>query len=198
MALAKALVLCCSKAGLAVARALGARGVPVVGVWYGRTRIVTSSRHVRGSREAPDPAVDEAGFVDFLLTHADEWHGSVLFPTDDASLLAVSRHKARLGGVYEVVAADWAIVRRLLEKLSTYALAEQLGVPAPAVRKVTTLEAAEAFAGQVGFPCLLKPSVGHEFFRRYHAKMIKAASMEELRQAMATLAGYPGEMMLSE
>src|SRR5690606_9081450 len=29
-------------------------------------------------------------------------------------------------------------------------------------------------------------------------KMIKAASMRELREAMATLSGYPGELMLSE
>src|SRR5690606_1609461 len=116
----------------------------------------------------------------FLLAQADEWRGSVLIPTDDASLLAVSRHKARLGDVYRIAAEDWAIVRRLLEKLATYALAERLGVPAPAVRKVASPEAAEAFAEQVGFPCLLKPSLGHEFFRRYRAKMLKAGSMEEL------------------
>jgi hypothetical protein len=41
-----ALVLCCSKAGLAVIRSLGRRGVPVAGLCYGRSQPAAASRHL--------------------------------------------------------------------------------------------------------------------------------------------------------
>lgn len=198
MALPPALVLCCSKAGLAVARALGVHGVEVIGVWYGRSRLVTSSRFVKSCHRSPDPENDASGFVEFLCTLAGTLGGSVIFPTDDASLLAVSREKERLSRDYRVVAEDWSIVRRLLEKHLTYEIAHALGVPAPRVEVIRSADQAIALARQVGYPCLIKPSVGHAFFTRYRAKMFVVRSEQELRHRLGELEGYAGELMLSE
>ncbi|NLG75869.1 MAG: hypothetical protein GX535_06505, partial [Xanthomonadaceae bacterium] len=81
-----ALVACCSKAGLAVIRSLGARGVPVVGLCYGNSQSGASSRFLRDSIDVPDPSEDEQGFVDSLIALGRRFDGAVLFATDDGSL----------------------------------------------------------------------------------------------------------------
>lgn len=80
----------------------------------------------------PDPHEDEGGFIDCIKSLGSHSRGAVVFPTDDASLVALSRHKERLSSNLRVVAADWSIVRDLIEKHRTYAIAAQAGVPFPA------------------------------------------------------------------
>jgi len=193
-----AVVLCCSKAGLAVARSLGAAGVPVIGVWYGRSQLACKSRFVASCQRSPDPDEDEEAFLDFLISRSDEWTGAVLFPSDDASLLSVSRHKARLAQHYRVIAEDWDVVRPLLEKVHTTDIAMRCGVPCPRIQPITDVAQALAFARDIGFPCIVKPSVGHTFFNRYHAKMVFAHSADELARWLDRFQEYPDELMLCE
>lgn len=197
MSVVPAVVLSASKSGLAVARGLGSLNIPVICVWYGHTRLAASSKFTHHSSRSPDPNEDAAAFVEFLLSKR-EWCGSVLFPTDDASLLAVARNKTQLSYHYRVVAENWAIVRQLLEKIDTYDLASRLGIPCPRVQKVGNTSDAAAFARQVGFPCLIKPSVSHSFFRRFGAKMILVQSEDELGDCLDRLDPHSGELMLSE
>lgn len=192
-----AVVLSSSKSGLAVVRALGSLKIPVICVWYGRTRFAASSRFARYASRSPDPNEDEASFVEFLLSKGD-WWGGVLFPTDDATLLAVARNKIRLSNRYRVVSEDWAIVRQLLEKLDTYSLASRFGVPCPRVQKIGNSSRAAAFAREVGFPCLVKPSVSHSFFKRFGAKMILVRSEDELADCLGRLGPYAEDLMVSE
>lgn len=193
-----AVVLCCSKAGLAVARSLGAAGVRVIGVWYGRSKLACRSRFVASCHRSPDPEQDEAAFLDFLTARSNDWGGGVLFPTDDASLLSVSRHKTRLTDHYRVVAEDWDVVRPLLEKVHTTEIAMRCGVPCPRIQPITSVAQALAFAREIGFPCIVKPSVGHTFFRRYHVKMVFAHSAGELAAWLDRFEEYPDELMLCE
>ena len=191
-------MLCCSKAGLAVTRGLGRMGIPVVAVCFGRGQIAAASRHAAAREWAPDPNDDEAAFLDCLVHLAGRWAGAVVFPTDDASLMAVSKHKERLSGRYRVVAEGWAVVRQLLEKEHTYAIAERHGVPCPRVRMIGGVDEALELAHEVGFPCLVKPSLGHAFFRRHHAKMVFAGSPEELRGLIDRFGPEASGLMLSE
>ena len=85
---------------------------------------------------------------------------------------------------YRVIAADWDVVRVLIEKRHTYELAERHGIPCPRMRVTRDEGEAMAFAHEVGFPCLLKPSVGHAFFNRYRAKMLMVHDAAMLRQTM--------------
>jgi D-aspartate ligase len=198
MNLPLAVVLCSSKAGLAVVRALGAAGTRAIGVWYGRTKLACRSRYVQFCHHAPDPEEDEAPFMEYLLSQSDKWCGNVLFPTDDASLLVVSKYREQLAARYRVVAEDWAIVRQLLEKVHTYEIAARCGVPCPRIQAITSTPQALDFARQVGFPCIIKPSVSHTFFKRYHVKMVIARSVNELKGWISRLEDYQDELMLSE
>lgn len=194
-----AIVVCCSKAGLAVIRSLGAKGVPLVGLGYGHGQIGLASRHLRASFTCPDPHEDESAFVDFLASLAGRWPGAVIFPSDDASLVATSRHRERLAAAgFRIVAEDWPMVRTLIEKHRTYEVAERAGVPYPRLHLVRDAGETRRFAREIGFPCLLKPSTGHLFFRKLGRKMLMVGSPQELERYLELGRDYGGELMLCE
>jgi D-aspartate ligase len=196
--LVPAIVAGCSKAGLAIIRALGSHNVPIVGVGYGRGQIGLGSRFVRERVRSPDPAMDEAGFLDCLQAVAERWAGAVLFPSDDGSLVTLSRNKPLLSRNFRVVAERWHLVRSLIDKQHTYEVARFVGVPCPRLQLVRDVADARAFAREIGFPCLLKPTVGHLFFKAFARKMLMAHSPDELERGLQAVRDYPGEVMLCE
>ena len=115
----------------------------------GAPQPAAASRHLRCSYRCPDPDKDERAFVEFLLSLGAEWEGGVLFPMGDEALVAVSRRKADLSRRYRVIAADWNMVRVLIEKRHTYEIAEQHGIPCPRMRLTRDEGEAIAFARDV-------------------------------------------------
>ena len=122
---------------------------------------------------------------------------AVLFPTDDASLMAVSKHEPRLAAHFRLVAENWSIGRQLLHKEKPMRsppmrdpgatrLGAGLRAQSPGVRAPSE------------FPLLLKPSVGHVFFKEFGVKMLHVHSVDELEAWMVRLRSYAGTMMLSE
>ncbi len=195
---APVVVTCCAKAGLAIIRALGARKIPVAGAAYGNGQIGLSSRYLDAKLRCPDPAEREAQFIAYLERLPARWEGAVLFPSDDASLVALARHKERLSQRFRVVAQSWERVRDLIEKHRTYEIAREAGVPFPKLQRVRAADAALAFAREIGYPCLVKPSVGHLFFKLFGRKMLMPYSEPQLERALERLADYRGELMLCE
>jgi predicted ATP-grasp superfamily ATP-dependent carboligase len=196
---APALVAGCSKAGLAIIRALGARGIPVVGLTYGRGQIAQSSRYLQETVRAADPAKDEPAFIACLIRAAQlGLRDAVLFPSDDASLVAIARHRQSLAKYFRIVAEHWELVQALIEKHRTYAIAHDAGVPYPKLQMVQDPSAAVSFAREIGYPCLLKLSVSHLFFKRFGCKMLMLHSEAELVSGVRRVSGYGGGLMLCE
>ena len=193
-----AIVLRCSKTALATIRLLGEKGIPVVGLCYGEYQVAAASRHLDEQLWCPDPTHDEIGFVDFLLSLAARWPGAVLLPIGDGSLVAVSRARDRLSPHFRIVAEQWGIVRQVIEKHLTYEVARRVGFPCPRILVTRDPDEALAFAAEIGFPCLLKPSVGHVFFERFRAKMLIIHDADRLRHVLADLASFDADMMVSE
>src|SRR5690606_13829786 len=150
-----AIVACCSKAGLAVIRALGEHGIALLGLCFGRGQVGAASRFLRERRWCTDPSEDENAFINDLLEIDAEWNGSALIPTDDGTLVAISRHRQRLEARFRVVCEPWETVVNLIEKDRTYAIAERHGIPCPRLRLVSNEEETLQFAAQIGYPCLL-------------------------------------------
>lgn len=115
-------MLGCHKAGLAVIRALGEQGVPVVAVRYSARDMGHASRHVVAKYRVPHPDASPAGFVDALLRLAARWRGSVLLPTDDATVIQASKHRNALRQHFKVVANGWPVTEKYIVKKHTYAL----------------------------------------------------------------------------
>jgi D-aspartate ligase len=184
--------------GLAVIRALGEQGVPVVLVRYDDTDMGQASRYVREVVHAPHPAKEEEAFVERLLAVAPRYDRGLLIPASDAGLVAISKHKQELEDGYVVAATDWDVTRLFIEKRETYALAEKLGVAAPKTTTPLSLEEAERYAENAMYPCLVKPSQGHLYKARIGVKMKRADGRDALLRAYREAEAAGLEVMLQE
>ena len=193
-----ALVLGAHSPGLGVIRALAGTGVPVVAVYHDDKDHGYVSRYVKERIRAPHPERSEDEFIELLVDNAGRFEGSLLMPTSDATLAAISRHKSLLERHYVVGCTEWEITKLYLEKKYTYELAEKAGVPAPKTTVPHSIEDVERYAQTVMYPCLVKPCQGHQYFEVFRRKMVKAENLDQMVDAYreATDAGF--EVMLQE
>jgi D-aspartate ligase len=148
--------------GLAIARSLGRRGVPVF-VLDDERCIAPASRYVQGSMRV-DSLRDEASTLAALETAVQRHslHGWLLYPTRDETVAAIARQRDRLAGWYTVATPAWPVVRWAWDKRETYRLAAEQGVPAPRswlLRGVSDLERVDAPG-----PWVIKPAIKEHFF----------------------------------
>src|SRR5215472_605038 len=117
--------------GLAIARSLGRRGVPVV-VIDDQYSVSSFSRYVTRVIHVPDLKREQAS-VDSVLDVGNRLglKGWVLFPTRDENVAAFSIHRDRLAEFFRVTTPAWDTIRWAWDKNNTYQLAEKLGIPVP-------------------------------------------------------------------
>jgi len=202
-----AIVFGCQKPGWGIIRALGSAGIPVVAVYYDRSDPAYVSRYVSESIVCPHPEHEEAKFHDLVADLVARYPNAVLLPSNDYTLVALSNMRALPGVIAKLATPDAQIVTKCIEKDHTYGLADSIGVRAPrtsTVRRaprtstVRSLDDAQEQAASIGFPCLLKPAVGHRFFSVLRVKMFKVASAAELQEAWSRSAAIDGDMLIQE
>ena len=175
-----AVVLSSHVVGLGIIRALGRMGVSLTAVSYEEHDMGRASMFVTETMRVPHPEKQEEAFVAALLDRADDWGRRILFPADDATLMAVSRNKQALSGPFIVACPDWDVVLRVVDKSYTYRLAQSIGLPVPSTFFPGSKEELMDAAGQLGFPCLLKPAVSHRYQEAFGRKMTKVHDAGEL------------------
>jgi len=193
-----AIVLAAHNIGLGVARALGKHSIGVIAVYYQKRDMGYVSKYVQERVRAPHPETAEAEFVDLLIDLAKRHGNCVLFPTDDATLVTVSRHRDRLAEHHTVACAPWSTIRQLIDKKYTYELAESLGIPAPRTRVPQNAGQARDYAERAAYPCLVKPCQSHQYFERFRKKLVKVDNATELMTAYQEAAEAGMEVMLQE
>jgi predicted ATP-grasp superfamily ATP-dependent carboligase len=176
----KALVIYTHIVGLAVIRALGRMDVPVYTLSYSENEMGLFSKYVKGREQVPDPRKNEEDFISKLVELAQDFAGSLLIPTDDYTVVVLSKNKDLLKSHYVVAVEDWAIVQKLIEKQHTYKLARSWGIPSPMTFVVKSFDELRAFLAQITYPCLIKPCEGHTFFDHFKVKMFRIEDEEEL------------------
>ncbi len=194
-----AIILGSHTMGLAVIRALGGMQVPVVVLVYDEQEDMGHvSRYVTEKITAPHPETHEEHFIELLLKLADRFQGSLLVPTSDETLCAISRHKTLLEEHYLVACTEWSITEQFIDKKRTYALADAIGVPAPKTTVPHSVEDVEAFGRSVEYPCLVKPCKGHLYFERFKKKMVRADTFDQMLAAYREAVDAGFETMLQE
>ncbi|HEX6656404.1 MAG TPA: hypothetical protein VF153_09355, partial [Candidatus Limnocylindria bacterium] len=183
---------------LGAVRALGEAGIPTVVVRYRDDDIAQASRYATRSIRVPHPETSEDDFILALERLGPSVEGSPLFPASDESLVAIARHKDRLSHWYRVAAPDEAIVTRIIKKEHTYALADQIGVPAPRTVLVGSEGDLERHRDDFAFPCLAKPSQSHRYQERFGRRMRRVDTMDELVAAYREAADGGIQMMMQE
>ncbi len=185
-----ALVFNCHITGLAVARSLGARGVPVIALDKDERGVGLHSRHVAVRGRLPSPLDDEGAFVARLLEiGALLDRRGVLFPANDEWVLGLGRHRARLAEYYDIPFADEATVARILDKKSLYEVAGALDIPVPRTWDLAERDAAR-LAREVAYPCILKPREQRSFTEQFGVKVIEIPDAAEFVDWARRTAGH--------
>lgn len=193
-----AIVISTHTTGLAVIRALGREGVPVIAMYYDDADIGCVSRYVQERILVPHPEKSEEGFIKVLLDRGRTSKGSLVVPCSDAALAAVSRNRAALQEIHRVACPEWEVTKRFLDKKYTYELADQIGVPAPRTVLLRSMEDVEKHGRAIEYPCLLKPSQGHRYFDLFRVKMARVEGYDELVVAYRRAAAAGLEVVLQE
>jgi predicted ATP-grasp superfamily ATP-dependent carboligase len=145
------------RAVLAAIRALNGSGFEVTAVGSSLVAPGLWSRAPRGRRLAPDPARNLAGFAQAIAHMVSSGRHDVLLPGADASLLALSRNRALLGGQVRLGLPPDEVVQRVLDRGHVGASAAEVGLDPPEGRVCTGASEALAAASGFGFPLFVKP-----------------------------------------
>jgi predicted ATP-grasp superfamily ATP-dependent carboligase len=175
-----ALVIGGDHPGLAIARSLGRRNIPVYILddqhaisAYSRYR--TRSVRVKDLRD-PQKTADSVLEVGHRFGLRD-W---VLFPTRDETVMAFSVHRDRLADFFRVTTPGWETVRQAWDKNNTYRLAEQLGIPSP---RTWNLQSADELSSLYSMlPLAIKPAIKENFFYVTGAKAWRAETPKQLHE----------------
>ncbi len=146
-----------TRAALAACRGLAAAGINVVAVSGRPLAAGLWSRACRERHVGPQPLEDEEGFIAVLERIVSGRPGGLLLPGSDASLRAVSEHRARLEAQVTLALPPHEIVMRSLDKVALSDVAAECGLPFPATAVCSSLDEALRAASDFGFPVLVKP-----------------------------------------
>jgi D-aspartate ligase len=185
--------------GLAVIRALGGMGVPIVVVVNNEQEDMGCvSKYVSEKIIAPHPEKFEAQYIDVLIKSSTHLRNGLLIPTSDETLCTVSRHKSLLEQYFRVACTDWPITEKFIDKKYTYALADAIGVPAPKTTVPHCVEDVEKYSQTVEYPCLVKPCQSHNYYNTFKRKMTRVDNLDQMIKAYQEAADAGLETMLQE
>ncbi len=186
-----AVVFNCHITGLAVARSLGRRGVPVIGLDRDEAGYGLQSRYTTVAGRCPYPLDDERGFIDLLLQiGASLKRKAVLFPCLDEWVFAVARHASELADYYILPFSDIETVERILDKDLLYRKCEERGIPIPRTFYVGE-RSREQIAGEISYPCIVKPALQRAFTNEFGEKVLRAENRREFLALCERAAHHP-------
>jgi len=180
-----------------VARSLSKAGVDVYAINLPTERI-RYSRHCRWIPLPGDGGPDE--WEAFLCgPRSDYLRGAVLLTCSDTAIDLLIRRQDALRERFRVEEADASLRKRLLDKLTTYRLADEAGVPTPKWWTVHSIADLEAVQSELRFPIILKPRLSHRFTRVWsNTKYFRANDLGEARRWLAEAEAHDIEVVLME
>jgi D-aspartate ligase len=193
-----ALVIGGDHPGLAVARSLGRRGIPVyvledqlsVSQWSRYVSRVIRVKDIREERATVDAVLDVGRRFGLK-----DW---VLFPTRDEHVGAFSRYRNELAEQFRVTTPVWETVKWAWDKKNSYELAEKLGIPIPQTWTIRSSDELQALYSRL--PLAIKPAIKEKFFYATGAKAWRANTPEELHSLFnrASLQIKAAEILIQE
>jgi len=141
---------------LAAARALHARGIPVVAVGPPGS-LAFASRAVGRALIAPSSRSEPEAFAQFVLQAVGAHSVKLVIPFDDTSCVALDGLRQQLERTTRLALPSAACLGVALDKERLAQAAARSGVVTPRTHVVRTLDEARAAASSVGYPLVVKP-----------------------------------------
>jgi D-aspartate ligase len=175
----KVIILNATELGYQVIKALGKKGIQSI-VLYDKEKdeIGRYSKYAVDSIKIPHFIEEPELLLDFLLKRREEWSGMLIIPTKDYGVEFLAKHKSILSRHYIVPTPDLDVVTRIVNKKHLYSTAQKLDIEAPKMFSPKSLNELYALRGEITFPCLLKPALGHLFYRKYDCKMLEIQNFD--------------------
>ena len=179
--------------GLGIARSLGERGVSVIGLTATHGIYGNFTRYAK-TMFCPDSRSQPEKLLPFLVELGRQFkERAVIFPTRDDDLVFLDRHRKELEPYYSIVAPSSKVLGICMNKFETFLAAERAGVATPGCWMIEGPEDLERLAGEVSYPCVLKPVSAHQWRGSNWSlvggrKAIAVASEEELRAEYLSIA----------
>jgi len=137
--------------------------------------------------------------AEFLVRLAEERDKEpVLIATTDGTALYTLHYQDRLKGRVRLTSESSSATSTLIDKSRFYKVAEELGIAHPRTFVVSTGGDASAAAGEIGFPCMLKPALSHLFAASYGTKCFVITGKESLESAWRRVEGAEIPMLVQE
>ncbi len=145
--------------GLGVVRALGRRGIKVVGAYTHPQEVGRHSRYCEPIR-LPSVENGHAQFLEGLIAIGKRLGDRpVIFPTSDAAVWFLSEERVALQPYFRFDLPAAKVLRSLMDKSLVVELAGRYGIASPSTWVFTSPEAAEDAAEALPYPCLVKPKI---------------------------------------
>ena len=142
---------------LGAARSLGRLGVPVHVVHPAPRTPMYRSRYVHSFRQLSLRRDDPHGYVQALMVYGAELgHRPVLIACDDVAAVLVADHQELLRDRFRLRVPSAELSRVLSDKSRLAGLCARLGIDTPLTLLPLTVDDVDAFAGEVGFPVVVK------------------------------------------
>ena len=149
--------------GLGIARSLGSRGIPVVGLTAHREAYGNFSRYVKAIRCAESTDDPEGLLAQMLQLGRTLGHRAVLFPTRDSDLVFLDRYRAELEPFFHLVIPSRVALARTLDKWETHQIAAAAGVRSPRTWLIEGEDDLRTAVRDIPYPCVLKPRAAHHW-----------------------------------
>lgn len=163
LGLPTAVVLNMYHTGLGIARSLGERGVPVLGLSAQRSVYGGYTRYAR-TLLCPDSRNEPERLLEFLRGLGRTFdQRPVVFPTRDHDVVFLDRFRAELERYYVLAVPESDVVAACLDKRATYVAATAVGVSSPECRLISSEAELGAALARVRYPCVLKPVAAHHW-----------------------------------
>ncbi|WP_028925013.1 hypothetical protein [Pseudonocardia acaciae] len=141
--------------GLALARGLRGRGVPIVGVTPSPGAPTCRSRMWDSVLRVEEPTA--RGWLTALDAAHERYGRMVLFLADDPAVRFAAEHAAELESRFDFVLPDLSTVDRLLDKSTFHEWALAHGFPVPQGMIVANMDELHEALEKLSFPVVLKP-----------------------------------------
>lgn len=176
--------------GLGIVRSLGRRGIDVVVIDDERS-ISRFSRYTTAAVRVPDLRDEETTVKALLeLGRRRRLDGWVVYPTREETVVALARHRDRLGRIFRIPTPPWEVTRWAWDKRNTYRRARDLGIPTPRTWRVAGDADLDAIDGTA--PFAVKPAIKERFIYTTGSKAWRADSREQLAARVREAAALVG------
>lgn len=182
---------------LSIARSLGNMGVKVFAI-NKKDAAVCSSRFA--TRIVLD---DSTNYKDvwktFLVSDdSNQYRSSVLLAASDVGLELIANNRQVLESKFLLDESNVAAQLSMLDKLKTYDLASQAGIPTPKFWNISSREDLQRVEGDLVFPLLVKPKSSPDFTDKFKGKFFDANDYQQVIEGSEKLFEAQVEFLLME